>query len=355
MRADEGHADEGHTNVVNADSAPDTHATAGAAGSAPVPTTLPVSVVVPAYGHADYIVGSIESVLAQVPPPREVIVVDDSSPDDTAERLAPLVREGRIRYVRQPNAGMAAARNAGARLATSEYLYFLDDDDLVFPGALAWLADELERQPEAAFASGDREYFSAEPPALKPGRFEWEAAERLAFVCFNTIASPGQVLIRRRAFADVGGFDQEIWGSDDWDLWLRLLERHRGRLSRRPVLAYRQHANNASRNMLRMYNSSLMVARRALGGLPPAERVFVQRHTYRRLCGYVAPGLAGTIPRAVGRGDWPVAARAARAWAHVWALKCVSYVHYRLHLLLRGHLRIPADHPLRTTLSNQEW
>ncbi len=278
----------------------------GAGDIATAVAMLPVSVIVPAYGHADYIVASIEAVLGQSIPPREVIVIDDSSPDDTAERLAPFVQDGRIRYVRQPNAGMAAARNVGAKLATSEYLYFLDDDDLVFPNALPWLVEELDAHPAAAMAFGDMVIFSEQPPETPTNWSESRDVDRVPFMIFNQLGCPGQVLIRRSAFDAIGGFDGTIWGTDDWDLWLRLLERFPARSARRPVLAYRLHANNASRNVARMYESSLRVARARLHGFPRDERVILRRFTYGQLREYHAPRLVSMFRRLRERA--PVAA-----------------------------------------------
>lgn len=185
-------------------------------------STVPalVSVVITAYNHADYIVAAIESVLAQTLPPHEVIVVDDGSPDDTAARVAPLAAAGRVRFVRQTNAGMAAARNAGAAMAMSEYLFFLDDDDLLFPDAMRPLVAELERHPDAAFAYGDMVIFSDQPPPC-PGRASGDVGgpprpvNPTEFLLFNQIGSPGQVLMRRHCFHDVGGYDPRIWGTDD--------------------------------------------------------------------------------------------------------------------------------------------
>lgn len=130
---------------------------------------LPISAVVPTYCHADYVLSAVESMWAGASVPREIIVVNDGSTDNTAERREPLVRDNRLRYVFQSNAGLAVARNAGAALATSDYLYFLDDDDLVFPDALPLLVAELGAHRDAAIMAGELVSFSEkapEPPAM---------------------------------------------------------------------------------------------------------------------------------------------------------------------------------------------
>lgn len=309
-------------------------------------TVAAVSVIVPAYGHADYIVASLASALAQGSPPCEIIVVDDGSPDDTPQRVAPLVQSGQIRYVRQENAGMAAARNAGAQLATGDYLYFLDDDDLLFPGALGWMVDELERHPEVAMVLGESTNFEGVPPERPDHWSEPWDVDPVAFMFFNQLGSPGQVLIRRSAFIAVGGFDPTIWGTDDWDLWLRLLARYPARAARRPVLAYRVHTRNASRNIARMYDSSLCVARRGLNRYATEQRVKLRRYTYRRLRQYHAPRLTRMVAAEVRRGAWGTAAAAARSWARSWVLDGVSLAAMKMYLLRHGQWRLAADDPL---------
>src|SRR4051812_3217208 len=96
-----------------------------------------VSVVIATYNHGRYLREAIDSALAQTHPPLEVIVVDDGSTDDTAEILQ--TYGGRIRAMRQANAGVAAARNAGLAAASGRYVGFLDSDDV-------WAPDKLARQ-----------------------------------------------------------------------------------------------------------------------------------------------------------------------------------------------------------------
>ena len=92
-----------------------------------------VSVVIPCYNQAHFLGEAIESVLAQTYPHREIVVVDDGSPDNTREVAS---RYPGVRYVRQENQGLAAARNTGLRHSSGSYLVFLDADDRLLPEAL---------------------------------------------------------------------------------------------------------------------------------------------------------------------------------------------------------------------------
>jgi glycosyltransferase involved in cell wall biosynthesis len=108
-----------------------------------------VSVVIPTYGHRNYILDALTSVFEQSYTDREVIVVNDGSPRDTGSLLAPLVGTGRIRDIEQPNRGLAAARNPGLEAARGEYIALLDDDDIWPTDKLQWQVAELDAHREA--------------------------------------------------------------------------------------------------------------------------------------------------------------------------------------------------------------
>ena len=305
---------------------------------------LPISVVVPTHDRSALLLATLDSVLAQRPPARELIVVDDGSSDDTPERLAPLAAAGRVRYLRQDNAGLSAARNAGARVATSEYLLFLDDDDLLVSGALARLAAEAARHPAAGMVCGGCLPFELEPAALDaapPDR--WRDADPAAFLLWNRVYSAGQVLIRRDAFERAGGFDAHLSPVEDWDMWLRLLAGAGGRWSPSPTLAYRQHAGGMSRNIARMYRYSLRVARRHLARLPAERRPAYRALSYQRLRAGHVDGIVRAARADAAAGNWRRVGEAARAWGLAWAVELGARVALKAHLLRRGRWRLPAD------------
>lgn len=168
-----------------------------------------VSVIIPAYNAASTIAAAIESVLAQTRPPEEIIVVDDGSKDETTavvERFGPA-----IRLVRQANAGCGQARNTGAREARGTWLAFLDADD-------AWLPTKLERQiPETADPR-------VAVVVCRRRTYEGRLLDRR--LTFDDLWSKNNVivsssLVRRSAFAQVGGFWKER-ACEDYYLWLRL-------------------------------------------------------------------------------------------------------------------------------------
>src|SRR5208337_4579078 len=105
-----------------------------------------VSVVIPTYNRGELLIETIESILAQTAKPGEVIVVDDGSTDDTQERLARYA--DRVRYVRQPNQGVAAARNHGVREARGKWIAFIDSDDVWHPRKLECQLRVLADHPD---------------------------------------------------------------------------------------------------------------------------------------------------------------------------------------------------------------
>ncbi len=114
------------------------------------------SVIVPVFNGARTIGRALDSVLGQTHPAHEIIVVDDGSVDDTGA-----VVEGygdRVRYLRQPNAGVSVARNRGVAEASGDWLAFLDADDWYLPDRLRWHAQWIERDPGLDFLTGEYEY-----------------------------------------------------------------------------------------------------------------------------------------------------------------------------------------------------
>ena len=118
------------------------------------------SVIIPVYNGAETVGHAIESVLTQTYPAHEVIVVDDGSIDATAKAVAPF--GSRVRYIYQPNAGVAAARNAGVKHATGEWLAFLDADDWYYPDRLRWHAEWIQEDTGLDFLTGDYDYVKSD-------------------------------------------------------------------------------------------------------------------------------------------------------------------------------------------------
>ena len=199
---------------------------------------MQASVVIPTYNRADVVVRAIASALAQTRSPGEIIVVDDGSTDDTAARV-PSLGDPRVRYIRQDNAGVSAARNAGVRAARGEVVAFLDSDDVWKPGKLEHDLRVLEHHPEvdAVFTDLDKHdgdtyvasfardcppfvellarHTGADPIVFDPRELRLLLLEQVPIM-------PSAFAIRREVFERVGGFDSSWRSWEDWELFLRL-------------------------------------------------------------------------------------------------------------------------------------
>ncbi len=188
-----------------------------------------ISVVIPTYNRADYIIRSVKSALEQTVKPYEIIVVDDGSTDNTKEKIDELNNEC-IKYVYQENGGAASARNKGAEVATGDWIAFNDSDDV-------WRPEKLKEQIEHAHSDDkfDLIYcaYSLTSPSEKIERVpysenisELEGNIFLSLVVMNTIGTP-TVMVKRNDFLSVGGFDTGLRCIEDWDFAVRFSKEHK--------------------------------------------------------------------------------------------------------------------------------
>jgi hypothetical protein len=208
-------------------------------------------VVIPAYNRADQLSRCLASVWAQRPiGPKEVIVVDDHSTDDTAGVAASLG----ARVIRHTeNRGAAEARNTALTATDCEWIAFLDSDDEWLPHHLAHLWDIRARHAliggSALYCTSDGrgDRFSG-PVSRKP--MEFDSPDRLIST-HNFFTASGSMLRRDVALA-VGGF-HNWWGVADFDLWVRVLEQYTGTCSRRVTVLYHIHEDQMSLEIERMH------------------------------------------------------------------------------------------------------
>ncbi len=182
-----------------------------------------VSAIIPTYNRRREVSLAIASALRQTLRLDEIVVIDDGSDDGTWEDLQALAKEThspRVIVRRQHNAGPSAARNAGARLATGEFIAFLDSDDTWHEEKTARQLALFEADPELALVgcvAGGMNVF--------PGkRMVAISIERLLFR--NYFLTPG-VIVKRQVLAVVGGFAEDMRRCEDYELWLRIASGHR--------------------------------------------------------------------------------------------------------------------------------
>ena len=207
-----------------------------------------VSVVIPLYNQGNFLLGAVDSVRTSGYPNVEIVVVDDGSTEP--ETIGIFNDLAGVTKVRQVNAGLSAARNAGIAAAAGYYIVPLDSDDLLPAGFLRPAVDALRRNPELGYVAGYLRYFGLLDYTHVPVGY----IPHLSLVV-NTHAR-ATALFKREALMAVGGYDVLLPAFEDWDLHVRLalagytsdivpLEGHR----------YRRHAESmtfSSSNAMRL-------------------------------------------------------------------------------------------------------
>lgn len=220
-----------------------------------------VSVVVPIYNGVRYLNEAIQSILAQIEAPREIILVDDGSTDDSPALIQRIAASAPIplRYALQANHGTAAARNRGIELAASPLIAFLDQDDLWLPEKLCRQCDLLRRQPAAGYSITQVEFFmdgdGPQPAWVRTKRFEGPQPGYL----------PSCLLVRRSTFTQVGVFDPALRNGSDTDWFARV--RDAGvdvAIAPEVLVRYRVHSGNQSQFVRENQRDLYEVARKAL-------------------------------------------------------------------------------------------
>jgi glycosyltransferase involved in cell wall biosynthesis len=193
-----------------------------------------VTVVIPCFNHGRFLGEAVSSALSQTAGEPRIVVVDDGSTDpDTLRALEELPDE--VEVLRQGNAGPAAARNAGIRATDSPYLLMLDADDRLPPDALEVLLEALEADPRAGYAYGTMRHFGD-----WSGEVDFPDFDPYRLLYRGIVGWIG--LLRRRTWEEVGGYDTELGGMEDWNLTLAALEHGwHGRKVDHVVLDYRKH------------------------------------------------------------------------------------------------------------------
>ncbi|MCY3555030.1 MAG: glycosyltransferase [Gemmatimonadetes bacterium] len=182
----------------------------------------PVSVVIPTYNREDRLPSAIRSVLEQTAPPAEIIVVDDGSTDGTPALVHAMPE---VRYLRQENQGVSAARNHGIRAAEHDWIALLDSDDEWLPRKVERQWDALEREPQFRFCHTDEIWIRRGRrvnPMKKHAKHGGHIFQHCLPLC---VISPSSALIHRALFERFGMFDPELPVCEDYDLWLRICAR----------------------------------------------------------------------------------------------------------------------------------
>ena len=242
-----------------------------------VPETI--SLIIPCYNQAKFLVEAVESIAGQNYQNLEILLVNDGSTDETeviAKKLAS--QHKNIRFFSQVNKGPSSARNVALKEAQGEYILFLDADDFLVTNQLFTLSDFLQKNQEVSIVYTAGRYIGESSLVAKRSEDLWgdyttdpltSLLTRGNFILIHS------AMFRRDLLGKVGLFDESLWRLEDWDFWLRCAE-HGAKFAYLPGIQvpYRIHGENSTESGLKMVEARIMVLKKLLqtANLQPEQR-----------------------------------------------------------------------------------
>jgi glycosyltransferase involved in cell wall biosynthesis len=231
-----------------------------------------VSVIIPTYNYARFLAEAVDSVLCQTFGDLEVIIVDDGSTDNTPDVVRPYLSDERIRYIRQENKGLSAARNTGIRAARGEFIALLDADDV-------WLPSKLEKQVHLIGESDDfglvycRGEFIGEKGEPLPG-IDLPHKEQPTYrdLMYHSLTIPSCVVTRKRIFDEVGLFDETLTSIEDANMWIRILRHHKSAYVNEVLVRIRKHMKSLQTDLSNMERNLLLHVQKCIEMFPELEQ-----------------------------------------------------------------------------------
>ncbi|MCL1471490.1 glycosyltransferase [Argonema antarcticum] len=244
-----------------------------------------ISVIIPVYNSKKTIRETIDSVLQQTFSDFELIVINDGSTDLTLDIISS-INDPRLKLFSYSNAGAAVSRNRGFSQSSGEFIAFLDADDLWTPDKLEAQLKALQENPQAAVAYSWLNVINESSEFVRGGNYRTENGDVFAkLFLIPFVESGSNPLIRRQSFVDVGGFDESLTASQDYDLYLRLAARYNFVAVPSPQILYRLSSNSMSANVRRQEATSLLVRERAFKEsrkpLPPELKQYSIANFYK--------------------------------------------------------------------------
>lgn len=241
-----------------------------------------VDVIIPAYNGARYLSLAIESVIAQTFEDWMIVLVDDGSTDNIDDVARPFVDRlgSRLKYIKQTNSGVSAARNRGIRDSSAEFLALIDSDDIWLPTRLADSVRAFEGRPEVGLSYSFVSLIDENGQIFKTFDVPQKHAEgRIArYIYTREVQLPSPAItVRRSCVEEVGGFDESLRVTEDRDLWLRIAFRYEVAFVPKVLAYYRSSSGSATTDPNRMLMSQLQ---------------FIEKHHGAPGCGFSARQIA---------------------------------------------------------------
>jgi alpha-1,3-rhamnosyltransferase len=229
-----------------------------------------VSVVVPSYNHAPFVEKTLRSIFRQTLLPRQLIVIDDGSRDESPQIIERVLRDSPVaacEFVARENRGLCATLNEGFAQSSGRYFAYLGSDDLWFPQFLEARVEVLEARRRAVLAYGNA-YSIDDADRIIDNTADWaryrDGSVRLMLL--ETLAPLSPTVVYR---SDALGAHRwnEAAGLEDYELYLRLSAEGEFAFDPRVLSAWRQHGYNTSRNLSLMLHEKLAAQQRVAARL----------------------------------------------------------------------------------------
>lgn len=253
-----------------------------------------ISVIMPAYNAEKYIAEAIDSILGQTYGDFEFIILNDCSKDRTEEIILSYT-DPRIVYLKnEKNMGVAATLNRGLSAAKGEYIARMDADDISLSMRFEKQVAYLDENPKIAVLGCNVECFEG-GKILSTGGSSSDPVQMRVDMFFACGLAHPSVMTRRAVIGELGGYDPEFEGLEDYELWCRVLENHQITTLPEILLRYRVHNAQVTKNPSDRYLSRLRLLKaRQLEqlGLEPA---CPEAEAYYALCAGNMPATADTV------------------------------------------------------------
>lgn len=203
-----------------------------------------VSIIITAHNYAKFLPQSIDSALGQTYPDLEVVVVDDGSTDHTEEVLSHYEADTRVVIVTLDGVGLAAASNRGIEAASGEYIVRLDADDWFDENLAHVLAGYLDAHPMVGMVFCD--YYTVDVHGeIIDGVRRFKVNDEVDLLDRPCLAAGA--MYRRDCWKAIGGYSEDLRYQEDYDFWIKFIEKYTVRNVSLPLMYYRQHGNSMSR------------------------------------------------------------------------------------------------------------
>jgi glycosyltransferase involved in cell wall biosynthesis len=199
-----------------------------------------ISVIIPTYNRFEVLQRALKSVYAQTYKPKEVIVIDDGSTDNTSQ-IKNLFSEKafRVKYYYQENSGVSSARNLGIKKSTCEWVAFLDSDDEFHVDKLKQHVEFHKNFPEILMSYTDEKWIRNNLEVKLPKKYQKYGGEIFKKCLSHCIIAPSATIIHKSLLDEVGLFDESLEVCEDYDMWLRVAHENKiGLINKKLITKY---------------------------------------------------------------------------------------------------------------------